>query len=805
MSNTLKSGSAKSGARHSASDQQHMNKAMAHMAAAGAQMPMDQGKTARRLQARLKAFVRDYADAPNIKQLAGYALQETFDIQAAAAVLNLLSQIAGSETMQQEPDDVAEIGALIRGLLVFIQGEADEMVAAMQEPDGSLPYEVAVDAGLIDGTDEDEMTKSTPADFLISFGDAVKAVSDNEIEGLLVRWGNPDEPDLSELRDYFTPQTYLGKHAGAGAEVTLNHGIPLKAGLEWAADQLIGEIKSTTVTQYGLLARAIIEADEQYKAVIMDMVKQGRLRWSSGALSHLVKRTPMPNGTHRIDQWIIGEGALTPTPAEPRLAPVQSIKTYAANYQSNSTDDPKADTPKADAGVLAERNAPVASAAAVTETEPDPGLNHTDADATKVAPPTPTPNGSGQVLENDEMDAELTQALKDMATAQTALATAQAETAKQLGELKSMWNAPADNAGGQLASKGGQAPAHNRTPLGDDPFQALGWYIKTGDPGGIRTGDAYNAMVSERNSMKTTYNLLESTQYQGQEAVPTEVVAKIIEKRDQISVLRAAGAQTLPVGSNAVVLPIEKASPEKFVITTVDGTNTFDRTTVQPMDKLSGTIYLFTKEVPIDMQLLDDSVFGIEQWWSRRMARAWGLTENYYFLIGSNSGQPQGVINGATSAFTSASGLALTSSEIVKLYYSVNQEYRDNLNWVMSGATEATVRQLGAPTYGFAFTGNGGFNGGAGAGAGATGRWMVDPASRVFNGSDMAAIGVNNKPIAVFNAEAGYVIFERKGLTIFRDPYTLAAKGEIDILAYFRETGGVANSDAMKYVTMASA
>jgi HK97 family phage major capsid protein len=614
-------------------------------------------------------------------------------------------------------------------------------------------------------------------DMLINFGGAVKAIGENEIEGYLVRFGSEDEPDASSMADFFTPDTYYGKRQGAGVDVTLNHGIPLKRGLEWAADALYGEIKSVTPDQFGLLARAIIDADEDYKRVVMQMVKEGRLKWSSGAVSHLVKRAPMKNGTNRIDQWIIGEAALTPTPAEPRLPAIIGIKSYfdlSQDQAAKEQDDPEAATPEAETTISA------ASDAVVNETK-------------SAAEPPP-------ILEDEDMDQELKDAMLSLATSQKALADG-------FAEMKAAWDAPADNGGAKLANKKNAAPdnGQHKTPLGDDPFKAFGWYLKTGDPSGIRTGEAYEDLTHEHNSMKTTYNLLESTQFQGQEAVPTEVVARIIEKRDQISVLRAAGAQVIPVGSNAVVLPIEKASPEVFVITTVDGTNTFDQTTVQPMDKLSGTIYLFTRSVPMDMQLLDDAVFGIEAWWSRRMARAWGLTENKYFLTGTGSGQPDSIIHAGGSAFTSASGLALTAAEIEKLYYNLAQEYRDNVSWAMSGASEATIRGLAAPTNGFAFVGNGGYNGGAGSGGGTSGRWLIDPTSRVYNGSDMASIGVNNKPVAVFNAEAGYVIFERKGLTIFRDPYTLANKGEVNILAYFRETGGVSNSDAVKFVTMASA
>lgn len=173
-------------------------------------------------------------------------------------------------------------------------------------------------------------------DVLVFPGDAIKAVGNDIIEGYLVRWGNEAEPDISIDRDWFTKQTYFGRQAGRGVDVTLNHGIPLAPEVAQFSDVLPGYITETKSDEYGLLARAIITADENYKRVIMEMVKAGRLKWSSGALSHMVKRTPQANGTNRVDRWIIGEAALTPTPAEPRLGAITALKTLLKSQQSEA-------------------------------------------------------------------------------------------------------------------------------------------------------------------------------------------------------------------------------------------------------------------------------------------------------------------------------------------------------------------------------------------------------------------------------------------------------------------------------------
>ena len=201
-------------------------------------------------------------------------------------------------------------------------------------------HDYAVKLGAMCG--DDAMPKSLKSfdDTLTYAGEALKMIGDNEVQGYLLRWGNPDEPDLSPQRDWFHAKTYLGRNDGVGVDVTFNHGIPLTNETRWASDLLPGYIKSTARDAYGLLATAVITADEQYQKFVRDMVGKGVLRWSSGALSHLVDRAPQKNGTNRIDRWIIGEGALTPTPAEPRLPAIVSLKSIIAalgNAQAGST------------------------------------------------------------------------------------------------------------------------------------------------------------------------------------------------------------------------------------------------------------------------------------------------------------------------------------------------------------------------------------------------------------------------------------------------------------------------------------
>jgi len=125
------------------------------------------------------------------------------------------------------------------------------------------------------------------------------------------------------------------------------------------------------------------------------------------------------------------------------------------------------------------------------------------------------------------------------------------------------------------------------------------------------------------------------------------------------------------------------------------------------------------------------------------------------------------------------------------------------VSWFMLGATEGTIRGLtGNPAY---FVGNGGFQGAIGnsgfpQGAG----WLVSPTSKVFNSADMDAYGTSKVPLVCGNVGAGFSIVERAGFTVLRDPYTLANKGLVNILMFYRQSSAVVNANAFKKLTMPS-
>ena len=135
------------------------------------------------------------------------------------------------------------------------------------------------------------------------------------IGGYLIRWGEPQRRDLQG--EYFTPQTDVGLDWYEQRPVLYHHGLDgdLKAAV-------IGVIDTLKPDETGLWAEAQLDLHKRYVRAVQRLVDQGVLSWSSGSLPHLVE----VGAEGRIKRWPIVEGSLTPTPAEPRLSSVQTLK-----------------------------------------------------------------------------------------------------------------------------------------------------------------------------------------------------------------------------------------------------------------------------------------------------------------------------------------------------------------------------------------------------------------------------------------------------------------------------------------------
>jgi HK97 family phage major capsid protein len=101
--------------------------------------------------------------------------------------------------------------------------------------------------------------------------------------------------------------------------------------------------------------------------------------------------------------------------------------------------------------------------------------------------------------------------------------------------------------------------------------------------------------------------------------------------------------------------------------------------------------------IKVSEELLNDSVFNIEEFISTEFARRIGAKEEEAFLVGDGEGKPTGIFattGGAQVGATAAANNAITADEVIDLVYSLKSPYRKNAVFILNDATVKVLRKL---------------------------------------------------------------------------------------------------------------
>jgi HK97 family phage major capsid protein len=204
--------------------------------------------------------------------------------------------------------------------------------------------------------------------------------------------------------------------------------------------------------------------------------------------------------------------------------------------------------------------------------------------------------------------------------------------------------------------------------------------------------------------------------------------------------------------------------------------------------------------------LLDDAFINVEQWLADEVQTEFSEQEGAAFVSGDGINRPRGFLSYATVADASwawdkigyvASGAAGAfaasnpSDALVDLAYAPRQGYRANGHWVMNRKTEAAVRKLK--------DGQGNYIWQPGTAPGQPATLLGYPVSE---SEDMPDIAANSYSIAFGDFSRGYLIVDRVGVRVLRDPYS--AKPFVLFYTTKRVGGGVQNFEAIKLMKFAA-
>ena len=202
--------------------------------------------------------------------------------------------------------------------------------------------------------------------------------------------------------------------------------------------------------------------------------------------------------------------------------------------------------------------------------------------------------------------------------------------------------------------------------------------------------------------------------------------------------------------------------------------------------------------------LLDDSRIDIGAWLADEVSIVFAEKEGTAFISGTGINQPRGLLSYDTVADASwtwgsigyiASGVAAALNDathngtdaLIDLVYALKEQYRVGATWLMNGKTAATIRKLKmiGDVEGYLWQPS--------TIAGTPDQLLGYP---VTIDDNMPDIGANTCPIAFGNFMRAYLIVDRVGIRVLRDPFT--NKPYVMFYTTKRVGGGVQNYQAVK-------
>ncbi len=269
--------------------------------------------------------------------------------------------------------------------------------------------------------------------------------------------------------------------------------------------------------------------------------------------------------------------------------------------------------------------------------------------------------------------------------------------------------------------------------------------------------------------------------------------------------------QYVPMRQHATVRQISAASLKKPVSTGgasaswVGERETRSETASPDVVELEFPAFELYAKPKASQQLIEDASIDIEGWLAEEVIDAFAVAEATAYIAGSGVKQPLGllsttkvadaswawgslgyVVTGASGAFATA-GAAVNQGDVLwTTIYRLKQGHRQNAAFMMNRGTIGVCRTL----------------------KDGEGRWIWadarDGAPAMLCGyptieaEQMPDIAANSYSIAFGDFKRGYIIVDRVGMSVLRDPYS--AKPYIEFYTRKRVGGGVQNYEAIKLI-----
>ncbi len=279
--------------------------------------------------------------------------------------------------------------------------------------------------------------------------------------------------------------------------------------------------------------------------------------------------------------------------------------------------------------------------------------------------------------------------------------------------------------------------------------------------------------------------------------VPVEIEAEVMRRLGNISPIRSI-ASVRQVSSGTYRKPVASTGPE---------TGWVAETAARPQTTASMTAIEFpTMELyampAATSVLLDDAAVDLDQWLADEIETAFAEQEGAAFVQGNGTSQPKGfmaynfvdegswawdslgtISTGVNGAFPTTA----PADKLIDLVYTLKAGYRQNGTFVMNRTTQSVVRKMKDGAGDYLWTPPAMVGGRAG---------LLN--FQVVEAEEMPDIATGEKAIAFGDFRRGYLVVDRQGVQVLRDPFS--AKPYVLFYVTKRVGGGVQDFDAIKFL-----
>ena len=329
--------------------------------------------------------------------------------------------------------------------------------------------------------------------------------------------------------------------------------------------------------------------------------------------------------------------------------------------------------------------------------------------------------------------------------------------------------------------------------------QSISATVETSDP---KTKSAWSAYIRRGDTAGLEAKSVESTDSEGTFIAPVETESRIDRALAEATPFRRI-ATVRKIGAGLYRKPVSKAGAASGWAGESETRIETQAPELSLLEFPAGELYA----MPAATQtLLDDTIADVDAWLADEVRDVFSAQESAAFIAGDGINKPKGILSYtqvADSAYaygkigTVATGVdgdfdaSAPLDSVMDLIYAPHSRYRPNASFVMNRRTLSRIRKF----------------------KDADGNYVWQPAAtagepstllgyKVVEMEDMPDIGAGSTPIAFGDFGRGYLIADRQGIQVLRDPYS--AKPYVLFYTTKRVGGGVQDFGAIKLLKMSA-